>query len=101
MIGAALASAIARPRVCMSKSDHRCDNPVPANMQKWYIVGGLTVKNGQRVPVDDCKREPIISFGEDRMMAVLNSGITVYSEAEWKAMGNTCESVMQKREGHQ
>jgi hypothetical protein len=48
--------------------------------QKWYITGGRT-ESGIR---DDCHVEPLVSYGADRVEAILNSGITVWSEEEWK-----------------
>lgn len=46
---------------------------------KWYITGGM------RATQSDCTVEPIICFGTDRLDALKHSGITVWSEEEWKA----------------
>lgn len=49
------------------------------SQKKWYITGG------RRKTQNDCTVEPIISYGRDRVEAVANSGITVWSEEEWLA----------------
>lgn len=49
-------------------------------MVKWFITGGHT-EVGNR---DDCAVPPLVGFGVDRIDAITNSGITVWSEAEWK-----------------
>jgi hypothetical protein len=53
--------------------------PKKAASQKWYITGG------QRATQTDCEVEPAITHGKDRLDAIANSGMTVWSEAEWKA----------------
>lgn len=45
-------------------------------MKKWYITGG------RRATQSDCDVEPIVCYGYDRLDAVANSGITVWSEEE-------------------
>ena len=49
---------------------------------KWYITGGRT-ETGFR---DDHVVEPLVSYGKDRVEAIANSGITVWSEDEYAEM---------------
>lgn len=59
---------------------------------KWYITGG------HRATQTDCDVEPIISEGKDRIEAIANSGITVWSEEDWLAFDHagfqkTCDEL--------
>jgi len=49
---------------------------------KWYITGGYTgigLRNDRTIP-------PLIAFGKDRVEALVQSGITVWSDDEYHAM---------------
>jgi hypothetical protein len=51
-------------------------------VKTWYITGG------HRSTQTDCDVEPIITKGEDRIDAINNSGITIWSEEEWASNSN-------------
>ena len=43
--------------------------------------------------------EPIISYGVDRIDALANSGVTVWTENEWKALEKRGDKLMPKEKG--
>ena len=71
---------------CLAALRLRAQNPPPATennlspQRRWYITGGR--RNG--LHQSDCYIEPILTYGRDRLEAVANSGITVWSAEEWE-----------------
>ncbi len=67
--------------------------PAQKPNKKWYITG---------LPGGDCKNKPIVSYGADRIEALVNMGagnaVTVWSAEEWEA-ANTPEFQKQMETG--
>ena len=57
---------------------------------KWYITGGRT-ETGYR---DDRRVPPLVSYGVDRLEAVANAGITVWSEEEYREVERVMAEVI-------
>ncbi len=60
-------------------------------LRKWYITGG------HRATQSDWDVEPIECYGKDRLDAVAHSGITVWSEDEWREAKDAMNKIKERK----
>lgn len=54
-------------------------------MKKWYITGGRTEEfDGAIGRRDDVNVPPLLGYGDNRLDALISTGLTVWSQEEWE-----------------
>jgi len=67
--------------------------------QKWYVTGGRT--EDARGFRDDCTVPPLVGYGDTNLDALVDTGLTVWTEEKWReiepSFRQTCQESLEAK----